>query len=280
MCPPPWVTCNACLAGTKAKHDPGTLETCAPTFMQDVETRASCLHLWAWSPCFLPRSFRERSVCRRYMQKTQEMFEENHLTISFSDRRDCSLPGFKCFFEAYFWRWLVFHGSWHGFFKFKIRTNLIPLCKPSVTLPPSLPPALDWDLTPTCLAARLNHWAGRTRSGAPPHTPPSCAALISLPGSGLPSPPQIHRGCAPPSPRCTRMPWSLHALSHRVLWLSRAAPHPGQLASKTENRSTSCCNSSGLFRNGHVIPIEKGKSQRVGSNILLTKIAGKKLLRK
>lgn len=83
-----------------------------------------------------------------------------------------------------------------------------------------------------------------------------------------------------PLPQMHRMPWSLHALSHRVLWLSRAAPHPGQLASKTENRSTSCCNSSGLFRNGHVIPIEKGKSQRVGSNILLTKIAGKKLLRK
>lgn len=60
----------------------------------------------------------------------------------------------------------------------------------------------------------------------------------------------------------------------------QAAPHPGQLASKTENRNTSCCNSSGLFRNGHVIPIEKGKSQRAGSNILLTKIAGKTLLRK
>ena len=205
MCPPPWVTCNACLAGTKAKHDPGTLETCTPTFMQDVETRAGCLHLWAWSPCFLPRSFRERSVCRGYMQKTQEMFGENHLTISFSDRRDCSLPGFKCIFEAYFWRWLVFHGSWHGFFKFKIRTNLIPLYKPSVTLPPSLPPALDWDLTSAWQPGSITGQEGPTQERLlTPHPPvllwsPCLAPLHRRSTEGVPTPPPDTPACPGPS---------------------------------------------------------------------------------
>ena len=66
----------------------------------------------------------------------------------------------------------MFHGSEHGFFKLKIRTNLMPLYKPSVTLPLSLPPTLDWDLTPAWQPASITLQEGPAQESLlPPHPP-------------------------------------------------------------------------------------------------------------
>lgn len=156
-------------------------------------------------------------------------------------------------------------------FKFKIRTNLMPLYKASITLPLSLLP--NTGLGPdTCLAARLNHWAGRTRSREPP--PILLCRSDLLAWLRAPSPAQIHRGCAHPSPRCTTCPGpSMHQVTVSVTPRT-AAPHPGQVASKSGEQNTSCCNSSGHSEMDMSFPI-KGKYKRVKHNILLTSLAEK-----
>lgn len=120
--------------------------------------------------------------------------------------------GFKCICEASFWRWLVFHGSEHGFFKLKIRTNLMPLYKPSVTLPLSLPPTLDWDLTPAWPPASITGQEGPAQESLLiPHPPgPLCSPCLA-PGSPL-----HHRSTAltqmhphAPVPPCTRSPYAV-----------------------------------------------------------------------
>ena len=62
----------------------------------------------------------------------------------------------------------------------------MPLYKPSVTLPLSLPPTLDWDLTPAWQPASITLQEGPAQESLlPPHPPgPLCSPCLA-PGSPL-----------------------------------------------------------------------------------------------